>query len=693
MITDRFPKGLSTWQRPLRYLFYGLIIGMMANLNPLTDQVLHPEIAYFHESHCIIGGIMALLTAILCALLESHIRRQEEQVRHFAAKRLGWFPWILALAWTILTGSLLGWAIFHRQQEMLTVAMNKARTVYEKDLIYYRWAAQQGGLFVPVTAKTPPNPYLKDRGVKYEMETISGRELALVNPEYMIRQVYEIQTPSHDVLGHITSLTPIRAANAADPWERKALAAFEKGRKEVCSIEEMNGQRYFRLMRPMVTEAECLKCHADQGYQVGDIRGGISVSVSMELLHKIYGEDIFILSLAHGALWLLGLLGIFLGAFRIAGSIREKEQAETRTRAVIDNMLDGLITLNEDGTIESLNASAAKTFGYKASEVVGRDIDQLVRFPGPTNGSDPPGLESDLQAAMGGPKEFAGKRQGGSSFPLEMSLSAMRLGKRKNYIAMVRDITEEEVRKTEALRAGQMAAIGELAAGVAHEINNPVNGIMNYSQVLLDELDGVGDDASRDILTRIIKESERVAVIVRNLLAFARQRDEVVEEVRIKEIIDDCVALLLYQLNKDGIIIEVDIPEELPCLRGNPQQLHQVFLNLLTNARYALNERYQGHDPGKRLAIRSSVVTLGGRSFVRITVTDWGVGIPQEIINRIFDTLFTTKPPGEGTGVGLSISKGLVRDHRGQLYLESVLGDYTTATVDLPVCPEEGDGA
>ena len=690
MVQCSFSSVLYNWRKSFRYLFYALIVIVLANLDALTNHFLHPELPYFDETHLIIGGLLALLGCVLCFLLENCILQEEEkrgEARNLPSRGAGPVPWVLALIWTLLTASLLAWSVFHRQQAMMAEAMSTARTVFEKDLVYYRWAARQKGLFVPISEATPPNPYLEAMVEKPRVLTTSGQELALVNPEYMIRQVYELQTSEHGALGHITSLNPIRPANAADPWEREALAAFEEGSDEVWTRDKINGEEYFRLMRPMVTESGCLKCHAQQGYEAGDIRGGISVSLPMELPLELFYKELYILSIAYGALWLLGLLGIFLGSFRVAASIRERELAETHLRAIIDNMLDGLFTLNEKGDILSLNSSAARMFGYTAPEVVGRDIRMLIRFPQPRKGQYPGASTAGIRSVMGTVTEFAGLRKDGTSFPLEISVSSMRRGNDTIFILMSRDITEEEVHKAEALRAGQMAAIGELAAGVAHEINNPINGIINYSQVLLDEMGEGGDGNSRDILARIIKESERVAIIVRNLLTFARQRDEVAEAVDIRTVIVECVELLLYQFNKDGITVELDVPEDLPSLQGNPQQLHQVFLNLLTNARYALNQRYKGQDPGKRIVICSRLISPGGRPFIRTTVTDWGIGIPQDIIDRIFDTLFTTKPPGEGTGVGLSISKGLVRDHEGHLTLESEPGDHTVATVDLPVRP------
>ena len=603
-----------------------------------------------------------------------------------AVARLVPYTWIMALAWTILIGISLTWNIVREKQDNLEVARNEARTVFEKDLIYYRWASMHNGVYVPISPLTPPNPYLAhvpdNKGV-----TASGRPLTLVNPEYMIRQVYDMHASSYGALGHITSLDPIRPKNAADPWEVKALEAFEKGAKEVTSIEKIDGRPYLRMMRPLVTEAGCLKCHAAQGYQLGDIRGGISVSIPMALLQTIFQRDLLMFCLVHGILWSLGIVGIFAGSHKLQVTMQQQRMAEAKTRAIIDNMLEGLITLDEGGKIESLNAAASKIFGSDATELIGKNINTLVQIPQQQN--DPANLLEELQEAIrengGSPVEVKGIRKNGSAFPLEVSISKMRLGETMLLTLMVRDISQEKIRKAEALRAGQLAAIGELSAGVAHEINNPINGIINYTQLMLDDAESAGDQEHAEILRRIIKESERISVIVRNLLSFARQRDDIEEDIRVKDVIEDSLALVRYQLQKDGIQIQVDIPEGLPHVRGNPQQLQQVFLNLISNARYALNERYPSRDPGKRIEIQGSRETRHGRDFIKVTFTDFGSGISQEDLAQVFDPLFTTKPPGKGTGLGLSISQGIIRDHHGYLKVESVQGERTVATVELPV--------
>lgn len=602
------------------------------------------------------------------------------------SEKEGLHAWIFATCWTIIFIVSLSWNISRQKKEIIEVATNEAKTIYEKDLVYYQWAANHNGVYVPISSTTKPNPYLEHLPESSAV-TAQGEPLTLVNPEYMIRQIYEMKTGSAGSLGHITSLDPIRDENIADEWESEALDAFEEGEVQVISVEEINGQPYLRLMRPMVTETGCLRCHVQQGYELGDIRGGISVAVPLSVLFSIYRKDIVVIVLAHFPLWLIGLAGIFFSSHRVSQSLRRREVAEAKTRSIINNMLNGLVTLGEDGRVESLNTAARKIFGREQHEMKGKNISSFIQFPsfkerGDTDKSSP---IPDLKSMVGGQIELRGIHKDGSTFPLEVSLSEMSFDVDRLFIATIRDVTEEKMRKSEALRAGQLAAIGELAAGVAHEINNPINGIINYTQILLDNADEGYDESDKDFMSRIIKEGERIALIVGNLLSFARQRDDVVEEMSVAEIIEDSVSLLMHQMQRDGIQLSVDIPQDLPPIRANPQQLQQVVINLLTNAIYALNQRYPEKNKSKRLEITCRQKTAMGKEYISTTVTDWGVGIPQNVLERIFDSLFTTKPPGKGTGLGLSISKGLVREHQGFLSVESSLGGPTVATVDLPI--------
>lgn len=254
----------------------------------------------------------------------------------------------------------------------------------------------------------------------------------------------------------------------------------------------------------------------------------------------------------------------------------------------------------------------------------------------------------------------------------------------KKCLIVLSDITEQKAYQAETMLTGQLASIGELAAGVAHEINNPINGIINFSQILLDDST---DAASAEIMQRIIAEGERVATIVSNLLAFARQGnggEQSCHEVDVRQVMNDSIALLHHQYKKDGIVFSVSGPSELPTVWVNPQQLQQVFVNLLSNGRYALNAKFQERHPEKRLEVTFGEAEVVNRDFVRVCVTDFGCGIPEEIIDSVRNPFFSTKEPGAGTGLGLSISDGIIKAFNGFLRIKSELGSYTTVVIDIP---------
>ena len=250
-------------------------------------------------------------------------------------------------------------------------------------------------------------------------------------------------------------------------------------------------------------------------------------------------------------------------------------------------------------------------------------------------------------------------------------------------VGILQDITETKKIHAEAMRAGHLAALGELAAGVAHEINNPVNGIISYAEILKDEFNDRGEDD--DIPTRIIKEGDRVAEIVKNLLVFARDRKEEHNPTHIHDILSDALALVERQIAKDGIKLNVDVSPDLPKIKARSQEIQQVFLNIISNARYALNQRFPEFHEDKVFEIRAETLEIEGMNYARIIFYDRGTGISTRLLDRIREPFYSTKPKNEGTGLGLSISHGIVENHRGKLRFESVEGAYTKVIVDLPL--------
>jgi len=176
-----------------------------------------------------------------------------------------------------------------------------------------------------------------------------------------------------------------------------------------------------------------------------------------------------------------------------------------------------------------------------------------------------------------------------------------------------------------------------------------------------------------------------VGTIAHKLLNFAKQGDEEVEPTKLSIIVDDCISLIGHQLKKDGIILENDLPDNLPQVQCNAQQVQQVILNILSNARYALNLKYQGSDPGQKIIITARISRRGEQEYVVFTITDLGTGIEHDMMDRLSDPFFSTKPKGEGTGLGLSISHGLINENNGFLRVSSELGHSTSLSVGLPV--------
>jgi len=293
------------------------------------------------------------------------------------------YAWVLAVAWTAAVAVSLIWNLFEVKYKTLEAARIQARTIYDKDVVYRRWNAVHGGVYVPVTDQTRPNEFLKapDR----DANTTSGQTLTLINPAYMTRMVHEIQEKQYGVRGHITSLNPIRSKNKADAWESLALQEFERGRKEISSVESLGERPYMRLMRPLVTEESCLKCHAAQGYKVGEIRGGISVAIPMEPLWMASNKEILALSIGYGTLWVLGLVGLFLGARRLELRTAERERAEKALQeqyAFLDTLMDTIpnpiFYYDKEGVYAGCNASFEKTFGRARSDMIGRRAQDIV---------------------------------------------------------------------------------------------------------------------------------------------------------------------------------------------------------------------------------------------------------------------------------------------------------------------------
>ena len=250
------------------------------------------------------------------------------------------------------------------------------------------------------------------------------------------------------------------------------------------------------------------------------------------------------------------------------------------------------------------------------------------------------------------------------------------------------DITEQKKLEEEKInmfahlnQQQRLESIGTLAGGVAHEINNPLNGIMNYGQLILDSSDGENSEYAKEI----VRETNRIAVIVKDLLQFSRDEKKEHSYANIKDIIENTLSLIKTVIKSDQINLQIDIPEDLPKLKCRSQQIQQVIMNLLINARDALIEKYEGYNEDKIIKLYCTQFNKENRRWVRITIEDHGNGIPEASKGRIFEPFFSSKSRDRGTGLGLYISYVIVKDHHGELTFETEEGIYTKFYVDLPI--------
>jgi PAS domain S-box-containing protein len=354
---------------------------------------------------------------------------------------------------------------------------------------------------------------------------------------------------------------------------------------------------------------------------------------------------------------------------------------------------DAILSVDLQGKLTLWGGGCEKLFGYPEEEILEQPFERLLA----------PGFSQEILKETEGAARDEGRWEGELRYRSSdnrvfegwcVATNLMDEGGRiAGYLHVIRDLTDRKHLELQLIQSEKMASVGELAAGVAHEINNPLSGILSNAEFLQEEIPEEEHERHEEI-DEIVSNSERIRVIVRDLLSFSRQKDaEEFSLIQIGAVLEASLNLTGHQMELDNIRIQKDIPEDLPPAYGNTNKIEQVFINILSNARYALNQKYpEGHEE-KILDIRASVVKREDKAHVRTEVTDRGIGIPSELIERVVHPFYTTKEQGKGTGLGMSISFNIIQDHQGALEYESAEGKYTRVIVDLPVMEvEDEDG-
>jgi PAS domain S-box-containing protein len=347
--------------------------------------------------------------------------------------------------WTVLIAAVLTtlFATFSREER--EIALNRAKDSFQKDLVYRRWAAERGGVYVPMDAATPPNPYLAHVPNR-DITTTEGKRLTLVNPAYMTRMVHELDQGSAGIRGHITSLRPLRPENGPDGWERKALESFEQGQREYAEMIRLDGKPVLRYMGAFLVEKSCLACHGQQGYKVGDVRGGLSITVPIGTTPAVLSPTLRTTStLVIVAFWGLGSLGLWMWVQRRRKNdleqthlIEELGISSSRFESLQLTTPDGLLFVDNLGFIRWANDNYCHLSGYNREDLLGASL-TLVECAD----SDAVIRQRIARIHLGETRRFRTQHRTKDGRVLDLEVTPASLPPGNEIITFLRDITED----------------------------------------------------------------------------------------------------------------------------------------------------------------------------------------------------------------------------------------------------------
>lgn len=730
---------------------------------------------------------------------------------------------IAACCWTFVFALSISFLVYRERQQVLDLGTELGRFSIQKDYVYRLWNAIHGGVYVPITKKTPPNPYLghiANRDVE-----ISDIPYTLMNPAYMTRQAHEISQDRYGIKGHITSLKTLRPENKPDDWERKALQQLEQGGKEVVEyITGSDGTPSIRVMMPMETQESCLKCHAQQGYKIGDVRGGISATVNLDTLLPMRDTHITLGVVVHLLMYGAGVVGLIFFYRKSAKDRKARELAENETlkqstmlQGIVDHISSGIaiyeaIDEGEDFIIKNLNIAGLHTAEKELEELVGKRVSEA--FPGikemglfdvfkqvyhsgepqslplsfyedsevsqwpenyvyklPTGeiiavyddltekkrytdqlekkseewektfesisdfitiqdldkkilrankavynyfqlepeqligktcyqlyrGTDEPCPDCpgiSISAANNNTPKLIKHSSLGKTFEVQASPLLDKQDKIIQWVYVAKDVTEILKMEQELRQAQKMEAIGTLAGGIAHDFNNILTAIIGYAEMATDDLPV--DSRARSDIAQVLMAGERARQLVKQILTFSRKNEDDTQPLRMRLVVKEAMKMLRASL-PSTIEIQTELDGGDATVLADPTAIHQVVVNLCTNAAHALaNQKgkieVSLHEEDFAEIPQPEIWHADPGSFLLLTVTDNGQGMDQQTKDRIFEPYYTTKERGKGTGLGLSLVHGIIQQYHGFITIDSSPGEGTIFKVALP-CLEEKEVA
>jgi|GEM_PF-5152120 len=631
------------------------------------------------------------------------------------------------------------------RQDIRTAFVNQGRAMFNQIAISRRWLARHGGVYVRKAPYVKPSPFLDGA----DTSTIKGVPITLRSPEVVTREMSELSEKEGIASFRLVSLDPINPKNSPDQWEARSLRAFEDGARESYILKDETDNPVFRYMAPIKSEASCMKCHQERAFDVGQVRGGISIEFPVEgnLLQaretafKLLGGFLILGLVMIAILWLGSRKYLFKPLSRITGAVsamgrgnydyplkplRDDELGElagsfTEMRNLVRNYNRQLETEVENRTEElaCMQERAQKERDYLIN-LFERMADGLCVVSGEEHQIEyiNPSLEAAFGSAQGkkchevlfgrdGPCDYCPFSPEGDSGLQKREVNAPHSNlvyevletELKNpdgtlsWLLVFRDITERKWLETELfeinrnlaakvqeqtealLEQERLATLGEVSAGLAHEIRNPLSAILSGISLL--ESGKRTPEENERITNLIRREARRLNSSLTDFLLFAKPQEPNRVRIDLAGLIKEIIQLIEEDGDmKKNIEIATEL-EDIPYIRFDDGQLRQVIWNVCLNAVQAMGEEGV-------LTIR-----LSRESDVswRLEVEDTGPGIPEELQDKIYNPFYSTKK--EGTGLGLSIVKRVVNTHGGSIRCFSSDGEGSRFAI---IVPFDGEG-
>lgn len=368
-----------------------------------------------------------------------------------------------------------------------------------------------------------------------------------------------------------------------------------------------------------------------------------------------------------------GYVAVAVENARLYASLEQKasqvERLKDFSESIIDSLKIGVVTVDRESRVESWNPPLEQLLDVTRNEAVGRKLYELL--PGDLAAEV---ASRSIDGHVSSIYKFPLSARGGRRFVVNVSVAPLvgKDGARLGRLILLDDITQRVRLEEQILQTEKLTSLGLLAAGVAHEVNTPLAVISNYIQMLAKQIPG--EDPRQKTIDRIVKQTFRASEIVNNLLNFSRTGGSEFQDVNLNSVLEETLTLVQHPFRTARVNVLRTYGNDLPAVLGSTTRLQQVFLNLFMNARDAMPD-------GGMLEVRT-----GARNgSVEVEVTDTGIGIPLEHLNRIFDPFFTTKTSGRGTGLGLSVSYGIIKEHAGKVDVHSTPGKGTSFRLEFPV--------